>query len=524
MSLELLNLTGALMAESARQKSTRKEKVLHAQRAYGAAQLSRLTADWRITNTSEDAELSQSLRTVRGRSRQLIRDNSYAQRAKTIVQNNVIGTGIGMVPRVMNSRGEASERVNDQIAEAWENWCRASLCHVGASLHFADLERLLVGEVFEAGEVFTRKYFSALPESDIPLALEVIEPERVADEFQPSPPDAANTVRMGIELNRFLRPMAYWFRLLHPGETSLMALAPDRIERVPADQIMHLRMIQRWPQTRAIPWLHAAARRLHDMDGYTEAEIVAARGAAAYMGVIESPNPQGEQTDAGKREWTIEPGLLEHLAPGEKMIWNNPNRPNANLDPFLRLLLREIASGVGVSYESLSRDYSKSNYSSSRLGLLDDRDLWRVLQMWFIRGFRHPLHRVWLQQAVLAGQVPAISLEEYAMNPAKFEAVQFKPRGWGWVDPAKEVEAYKEAIRAGLTSQQHVVAMTGDGRDFWEVTKEREADLATEKESGVSSDVDPGLEKQQAAAAAPGPKPNGAAPPEDDEEAEMVVN
>jgi hypothetical protein len=54
------------------------------------------------------------------------------------------------------------------------------------------------------------------------------------------------------------------------------------------------------------------------------------------------------------------------------MDFVNPNRPNSTLDPFMRFLLREIAAGVGVSYESLSRDYSQSNYfKSSRL--IDDR-------------------------------------------------------------------------------------------------------------------------------------------------------
>ena len=51
----------------------------------------------------------------------------------------------------------------------------------------------------------------------------------------------------------------------------------------------------------------------------------------------------------------------------------------------LFLLWLALAAGCGPSYESLSRDYSQSNYSSSRLSLLDDRDLWRVLQQWWLR-------------------------------------------------------------------------------------------------------------------------------------------
>ncbi|MCK7495167.1 MAG: phage portal protein [Comamonadaceae bacterium] len=134
---------------------------------------------------------------------------------------------------------------------------------------------------------------------------------------------------------------------------------------------------------------------------YTEAEIVAARAAACYMGVIETPEDQATATPtatsddrAGRSCWS--PVKSKRLRPGEKFNSFNPNRPNSGADPFLRFLLREIAAGVGVSYEGLSRDYSQSNYSSSRLALIDDRDLWRTLQPWFIRSFRDPLHREWM--------------------------------------------------------------------------------------------------------------------------------
>src|SRR5690606_23637460 len=130
-----------------------------------------------------------------------------------------------------------------------------------------------------------------------------------------------------------------------------------------------------------------------------------------------------------------EPGMMERLSPGEKLNFVNPNRPNSALDPFLRYMLREMAAGVGTSYESLSRDYSQSNYSSSRLSLLEDRDAWRAIQQWLVRNFREPLHRVWLRQAALAQAVPGLTVMEYALSPSKFAAAEFKPRGWSWVDP-----------------------------------------------------------------------------------------
>ncbi len=196
----------------------------------------------------------------------------------------------------------------------------------------------------------------------------------------------------------------------------------------------------------------------------------------------------------------------------------NPNRPNSALDPFLRYMLREMAAGVGTSYESLSRDYSQSNYSSSRLALLEDRDSWRALQQWFIRMFRDRLHRVWLQRASAARAIAGVSFADYAADPKKFSAVSFKPRGWSWVDPTKEVEAYKEAVKAGFTTVADVVAETAGGRDLEEVLDQRRRELDEMEEEGLVFDTSP-----EAYMNAPtvGRPPAGAAPapvPQDEDE------
>lgn len=476
-----------------------------AQRMYAIGRPGRTTSGWGSQTTSEDTELSTSLRTARNRSRELVRDGSYAKRAKVVVQNNVIGSGIGLQAKVETSRGHLHERVNDEIESVFKSWCRGAFCHMGRSLHLFEQQRIHLGECFEAGEIFIRLHYQALSDSPVPLALEIIEPERIADQYQPGPTDPQAHIRMGVEGDSYGAPLAYWINTLHPGEWHLASSQPARVERVPARDIIHLRVVDRWPQTRAIPWMHASARKLNDMDGLTEAEITAARAAACYMGFVE-PSPSGETsfdrdpTSEAPPEEELEPAMIRRLDPGEKFSSFAPNRPNSQLDPFMRMMLREVASGTGPSYESLSRDYSQSNYSSSRLALLDDRDLWRVLQQWYIRMVLEPIYRVWLRQAVLARAIRSVSVEEYAVYPEKFEAVRFKPRGWSWVDPTREVEAYKEAIRGGLTTLTHVIEQTGDGRDLEDVLKERQQELRLAEEMGLTFDTDPGAEQQTAPA------------------------
>jgi hypothetical protein len=174
----------------------------------------------------------------------------------------------------------------------------------------------------------------------------------------------------------------------------------------------------------------------------------------------------------------------------------------------MRLMLREVAAGIGVSYASMSMDYSQSNYSSSRLALLDDRDLWRVFQQFFIRSFREPLHREWLELAILARAIPAINLADYVGQPKTYEAVSFKPRGWSWIDPAKEVEAYLRARRAGFMSTAQIASLTGAGdlEDLWtQIAAENEDSIA----KGLTLTSNPGqvLEGREVSTPSPSPEP-----------------
>lgn len=476
----------------------------HSSRMYAAAKSSRLTTGFGQSNTSADSELISSLRALRSRARELVRDAGYVKRSKVVVVNNVIGPGIGLQAQVKSTSGILNKRVNDDIERTWKEWSRAVNCHTGGGLHFSDMERMLMGQVFEAGEIFIRKHYRPFGESDIPYALEVIEPERILDEYQPSTLEPNAHVRMGVEVDEFYRPIAYWIRQRHPGEVRLAPWETDYIERVPANQIIHLRIIDRWPQTRGEPWLHTAMRKAYDMDGYIEAEIVRARAEANKVGALKTSRPYGDEVKDSdgnviRREIASEPGSWEVLFEDEEMQFPQPTSPNSQADPFLRFMLREMAAGAGPSFESISRDYSQSNYSSSRLGLLEDRDLWRVIQMWFIRSFREPLHRDWLQSAIFARAIPSIPVTAFAVDPLRYLAVRYKPRGWSWVDPTTEVAAYKEAEKAGYITKSRVIALTADGMDHEDMMEEREHELKVQKEKGLTFDTDPVTETKMQA-------------------------
>jgi lambda family phage portal protein len=507
--------------------------ISQSQRMFAAARADRLTAGWVAATSSADAESVQSLVMLRNRSRALVRDNPHAKRARAVVVNNVVGQGIGLQAAIMNQRKRLVEEYNEPIEAAWREWCHAENCHIGGSLQFSDLERLLIGEVFEAGDVFVRIHRRG---GAVPLSLEVIEAERLADEWE-APSHNGNLVRQGVEVDGFNKPVAYWMHEFHPGDPR-RPLVQDRLIRVPADEIIHLRIIDRWPQVRGVPWMHAAMGRLHQLGEFQDAAVVAARTGAEKVMVLEESEQGGladamKATDAsfendGTHVWNSAKGQVDILPAGTKIADWNPTYPNENFDPFVRAALRDIAAAFGVSYEALSRDYSQSNYSSSRLSLLDDRDLWRTMQQWFIRNFRERLHRVWLEAAVLSRAIPAVPVASYVANRAMFESATWKPRGWSWVDPTKEVNAYKEAVRCGFTTVSNVIAMTGGGTDMEDVINERRRELEMMADADLRFDTDPAADAVPAAPAAtpakPEPEDDEDAPPQAGDRASKVVN
>jgi lambda family phage portal protein len=149
-------------------------------------------------------------------------------------------------------------------------------------------------------------------------------------------------------------------------------------------------------------------------------------------------------------------------------------------------MLRALAAGIGCSYETVSRDFSQTNYSSSRLSLLEDRDQWRILQRWVIENLHQRIFEAWLDMAVLGG---ALSLPQYDLQPERYRHARWMPRGWAWVDPAREVEAYREAVRCGFKTLADVVAEQGG--DLEELLDARRHEVELSKEMGLVFDTDP---------------------------------
>jgi lambda family phage portal protein len=182
---------------------------------------------------------------------------------------------------------------------------------------------------------------------------------------------------------------------------------------------------------------------------------------------------------------------LQVLLPGEDVKFSTPADVGATYETFMRVQLRSIAAGMGITYEQLTGDLTGVNYSSIRAGLLEFRRRCEAFQhQVIVFQMCRPIWRAWIDAAVLAGALPR------ARDLAPYYDVKWIPPGFAWVDPLKDIKAQIMAVRAGFKSRAEVVSE--QGYDAEEIDSEIAADNARADELGLEYDSDPRKEPANA--------------------------
>ena len=467
--------------------SSKEQKIY--KRRYAGAAITRLNEGWISTSTSADSEIKSSLRKLRDRSRQLVRDNPYAKQAKRTTIINVIGQGVKLQCMVANIRdGRKSKKMSSMIERAWREWCKRDSCDVSGQKSFFVLESMAVGAMFESGEVFFRIIRKQFGKGKIPLALEIIESDLLDDEYKGKTLRAENEWRMGIEIDKHGRPQRYAFLNKHPGDNNLHGRpSPIKHTLVKASDIIHLFLPERPGQNRGIPMLSCVMDDMHQMAGYESAAVIRARAGASLMGFISSQEGEleADEVQGEQRLTDWEAGVFKYLNPGEEITVPNISSPDSQYEMFVRNKIRRFASGMGVSYETISRDFSETNYSSSRLSLLEDREHWKIIQTFLTDNLHQRVFEEFLDAAVLSG---VLNLPDYEINPERYLNPRWQTRGWSWVDPKKEIEAFRLGEAAGYYSKSQICRMLGI--DFEDNIEQIRTEKETLSEAGVQLDLD----------------------------------
>nr|WP_320131991.1 phage portal protein [uncultured Holophaga sp.] len=443
-------------------------------RGWVAARQQRL-ATWSSQLKAEDEEIKRDLQRLRTHSRHLAKNNPVMARYLRLLQTNVIGhTGIQLQCDIRRGKKPLEAR-NTEVEQAW-SWWGGSCSTDGRNM--LDLLWSTIAQVAQDGEVLFRKVYGTAWRCG--FALEPVDPDRLDHTLN----DAQKRIVMGVEQDIWGRPVAYHLWTQHPDSPG-----ERRRERVPASEIIHLYRPQASRQSRGVPWSAPVMLTLNLLGRYWEAEVAAAAHEASRAGFIESDLDQMGDERPTPQDLEIGPITYVGLPPGAHVNVPDVKHPNTALDGFSTAMLRIVASGLSVAHASLANDRGDANYGSQRGGLLDERDNYRVLQVWLIMSFLQPLFDAWLPLARMAGKV------SYQSDPKP----SWAGRGWDWIDPAKDVKAAIDALNAKIETRTRILAQKG--LVFRDVMQE----LADEEDFAGSLGIDL-TPAQQAPPPAPEPK------------------
>ena len=434
-------------------------------RAYLSAKKISYLSNWVSAPTKPNQDIKNGLMSLRARSREAVQNNSFVRRFLALCKSNIIGdNGFQLQSKVVFPDGTSDDKARDTIEDAWKEWGTFGSPDVTGTKTLLQMCNDFIQQIFMDGEYLAIEVYNN--NNKFGYQLQVIDPMQL-DVLYSENLSGGRYIRESIEYNSHGRPI-YYHILTEDNADYYNARTCKSYLKVKANRVYHCFMADFVNQRRGVPIFACSLLRLGMLDGYTEAELVAARLGATTMGVwydnVEGVGYDGDKVEESDCVASASPGEFIKAPHGTRLDIFDPSHPNAGYSQFTSDLLREIASGLNVSYASLSNNYSDANYSSLRQAALVEQDTWKTIQRWAIDHFIERLYKSWLTHS-LAGGAITINGKRPSFNDDYYMPHNWQPKRWQWVDPQKEMNAHTKAIDYCISSPQEIIRQKGGDPD-----------------------------------------------------------
>jgi lambda family phage portal protein len=463
------------------------------QRHYEGAAVGRRTQNWNRSAGDANAVLGPAtLSRLREVARDMVRNNPYAVSAIDAIADDVVGWGIVAKPSPKD----------DRVRALWKAWAETTACDADGRSDLYGLQTLVMNAVAESGEVLVRRRMRRVEDGlPIPMQLQVLEADFLDTSKSGSTLNGGQIVQ-GVEFDPIGTRVAYWLYPTHPGAsltTGGTMFGPSR--RVPASEVCHVYWSRRPGQVRGPSWLAPVILRMKEFDEYEDASLVKQKVAACLAAIATdvdgTSKPLGTADDtATPATDTLSPGAILNLEVGRSVEIVQPPTVN-EYDAYSTVVLRAIAAGLGISYEALTGDYSKVNFSSARMSRLR---YWGRVHSWrwkmLIPQFCDPVWGWAMETAQIAGLVET--------RPS----AQWTPPPMPVIEPDREGLGVQRNIRTGIQTPSNAVRERGlDPDEHW---NEYAEDLKKLDALGIVLDSDA---RQTSQAGLTQARPKGSVPP-----------
>jgi lambda family phage portal protein len=501
----------------------------------GAERTSRETLSWRPIHGSPDNAINTVKEEADARGRDMVLNDGYSAGAVALHRDSIVGSQyrlcakpdyrvLGATPEWAEEFAIAAETRFNLAAEAEDCWFDAA-----GALTFTGMVRLMVGAFVYTGEVLATAEWIK-DGRPFNTAIQLVSPDRLSN------PDGVSDdrfLRRGVRKTLRGRPIGYYIRQGHP--TDWYDNRTDKWSYIPAAkpwgrrQVAHIIEPQQIDQTRGIADMVSALKHTRMTKQFSEITLQNAVINASYAAAIESELPNADLVTAlggGEEGYQnalkqylemldsylgaaenvqIDGAKIPHFFPGTKLNLKPMGTPGGVGSDFEASLLRKIAASLGVSYEELSRDLSRTNYSGWKAGASITGRAMGARKRIVADRFANFVYQLWIEEEIGAKNLPLPPgrnrtdfYRDRGLAKAAYTRCTWTGSGSGQIDELKETQAAMLRIKCGLSTYEKECARLGE--DYHEVFEQRAREEGLIKKLGLPINLDATAQGKQTAA------------------------
>ena len=344
------------------------------------------------------------------------------------------GTGLRLAARpdaaALGWDAQKAHEWSELVESRWAMWSsRPMECDAAGKMTMAQQTDAVLRAYFSHGEALALLPYVKRPESSRGTKVQLLPPHRLVQDTS-----ALNRMFQGVIVDSYGLPIAYRIR----NRTDLVEFsnysnyvdirARDMAGR---PQVIHL-FEGREGQMRGITPMVSALHTVKQYDQLSDATLQTALIQAIFAATITSEGPteevlralQSPEEQSGtdtalsdligmQAAWyentKIDLGgssRIAHLFPGNKLDFKRSEHPNGTYESFAKFLLREIARALGMSFETMTGDYTGATYSSVRMST---SEIWPIIlrrRSNICGRFLQMVYEAWLEEEIEAGTIP----------------------------------------------------------------------------------------------------------------------
>lgn len=438
-----------LGAERAKHRAV--EKILNTgKRSYDGATKSRRGDGWTKGGTlNQNTDIQKSLTILRERSIDAYKNNPNVFRAIRTIKNNVVGTGIMPTPIGIDKKLTKSQI--EKVKKEWELFIED--CDFDGMFGFYGLQGLSMQTIAMQGEIFVFKQREASARAT--FKLQILAPHMVdhtKNSYMITKAEGSYIVQ-GVQFSAKGKKEGYWVYDYNPNNEFVMKLAPVF---VPISDIFQVFYKEFPEQVRGIPFGTSALLNMRDLSDYEDAQLMLQKVAACHVAfTTQTINDSGVlNSDSVLEIDHLEPGLIQQLAPGETVTFNNPPVPSSYSE-YVSKNQQKNAAGFGITYEQFTGDLGNVNFSSGRMGWIEAQ---KQIEDWqynlFIPQFCKPVWKWFIEGLKIKGII-------------NFDCkADWTPQGREMIDPVKEMNGLILELKSGLISWTEACKRRGYNPDL----------------------------------------------------------